>query len=226
MFFRRLLLPYKLTPLLFIITAGCKKTNEKAFTLFTDYYPLKLQSCNIYSVDSTHYNDFNHTETQFLFELKDSVVSVIEDDSSRYTVRIERYKREPGKNWNFQKVITRTITGRRAEEFIDNQRFVRLIFPPKPREVWNGNTYNNLGRQEYIIVNAHIPFTEGNTSADSVVTVKQIDENNLIREDTAWEVYAKNIGLIKKEVKALNKDIGSGKILSGHTYSMLLKSYK
>lgn len=211
--------------LLFFFSCG-KNETLPPIQLYLDYYPLKLHSSIVYAVDSTHYNEFNHTTVNYLFELKDTVVSVLDEEEDRHTVRIERYKRESGGSWKFQKTITRTITSLRGEELIDNQRFVRLVFPPREGKTWNGNTYNNLGEQDYEILEADQPAVINGIALDSTVTIKQIDEINLIREDVVSEVYAKGIGLVQKDVRALDKDISSGIIRNGYVYSMTIKSFK
>lgn len=141
---------------LFFFSCGKNETLPPV-QLYLDYYPLKLHSSITYAVDSTHYNEFDHTAVNYLFELKDTVVSILDEEKNRQTVRIERYKRESGGDWKFQKTITRTVTGIRGEEFIDNQRFVRIIFPPIEGKIWNGNTYNNLGKRDYEISEVNQP---------------------------------------------------------------------
>jgi len=227
MFFSLRFIPFGIFFLIsfFFFSCGKNETLPPA-PLYLDYYPLKLHSCITYAVDSTHYNEFNHTKINYLFELKDTIVSILDDETKRFTVRMERYKREPGGSWKFQKTITKTITGLRGEEFIDNQRFVRMTFPPLEGKIWNGNTYNNLGKQDYEILTVHQPAFINGIELDSTVTIKQIDEINLIREDVISEIYAKGIGLVQKDVKALDKDISSGIIKNGFVYTMTVKSYK
>ncbi len=209
------------------ILVSCTKENNAPVRHFHyEYYPLKLKKVLVYTVDSTVYNNFNNSVTKHIFELKDSVASVYLNFTGDSIFRIERYKKEQNSTaWNYQKTITRSRSVRIAQETIENQTFNRLIFPPELNKDWNGNSKNTLGEQFYYI--SDYPFTAriNNHSFDSTIVVQQIDEVNLIREDIASEIYAKNIGLIQKDVTAINKEISDGRITHGFNYSMKIKSF-
>ncbi len=223
----------------FFMLSQCKNETLAPIDLKKDYFPLKLNSVIIYDVDSTVYNDFykpgtDGHKTTYSFQLKDIAVSEIPETAGRKTLLFERYKRENNGEWIFQKVLTRTLTDVRGEEFQDNQRFVRFIFPPEKDKKWNGNTYNNIGGQEYIFTDADIPQTINSIAFDSTATVKQIDEFNLIEENYASEVYANHIGLVKRDLKSITKalladskeGISKGDTLKGLIYHMQVKSYE
>lgn len=191
-----------------------------------NYFPLKLNGATIYDVDSVVYSDFTNTITTFQFLIKDSVAKQMIDSQGNEAYTIERYKKTSTQDWTFQKVISRKIVNNRAEEFIDNHRYVRLVFPMTLESTWNGNLYNNLDPWPHKVIEINQPLTIGTLRLDSTVTINQYEEINLIREDIYSETYAKNIGLVKKEVKAVDKDISSQKIKRGYRYTMQLNSYK
>lgn len=193
---------------------------------FYKYYPLTNGKVWIYDVDSTAYDDFTGgAATNFKFKIKDSVADNFEDLTGNIIYRVERYKKQNGGNkWIYQKTITRSLSIRAAQETIDNQTFIRLIFPPELGAEWNGNSKNTLGEYIYRITDFPVVTSIGNLDYDSTLVVLQSDENNLIREDIASEVYAKNIGLIKKEVRAIEKKFSSGIITKGFIYSMALQA--
>lgn len=207
---------------------ACNKENyAPAIDLESNYYPLKVGTVYIYSVDSTAYSNFSNTSTHYQFELKDSITNVYEDLSGISNYRTERYKRiDSSSTWVIQKVFSRSKSQRDGEEFIDNQRFIRIIFPPKVGSIWNGNSKNILGEQDYMINKGVAPLTINNLSFDSTIVVNEIDESNLIRQDLVNATYARNVGLIQKDVTAVDKDISSGKITNGYVYSLKIKSFK
>lgn len=73
----------------------------------------------------------------------------------------------------------------------------------------------HFGKQNYSVTKFPERLEIGNTMYDSVAVVQQSDEFNLIQEDIVSESYAKGIGLIKKEIRQIEKDISSGKIMHG-----------
>ena len=204
-----------------------KENNAPAVDLQTEFYPLKVGAVYIYDVDSTAYSNFTGGNVNYQFQLKDSVAETFLDLTGQANYRIERYRRNNiASNWIIQQVYSRSKTLRAGEEFINNQRFVRLVFPPAQGTSWNGNSKNTIGEQEYIIEEGILPLTINALSFDSTVTVKEIDEFNLIREDLVNATYAKNVGLVQKTVIAVDKNISSGVITNGTVYSYKLTSYK
>ncbi|MGV3547077.1 MAG: hypothetical protein ACO1N4_08445 [Pedobacter sp.] len=206
---------------------GCNKSeNAPRPDMALNYFPLEEGRVVIYNVDSTVYNNFNNTITNYLFQLKDTVTNKFTDAQGNETYRLERYKKTATQDWFFQKVITRKIINNRAEEFIDNKRYVRLVFPPTLQSTWNGNVYNDLGEWRHEVKELDVPLTIGTHQLDSTISIHQYNEVNLIREDIYDETYAKNIGLVVKEVKAVDKNISTGVITKGFKYKMQLDSWK
>lgn len=210
-----------------LLVSSCDKSeNLPQPDLGLNYFPLKLSSTTIYNVDSLVYSDFTNTITTFQFLIKDSTAKKIIDAQGDEAYILERYKKIAGKDWVFQKIIAKKIAHNRAEEFVDNHRYVRLVFPVTLKANWNGNLYNSAVAWPHTITTIDEPLTFGALKLDSTVTVKQYDEVNLIRQDIYSETYAKNVGLVRKEVKAVDKDISTQKIKRGYHYTMQLNSYK
>lgn len=210
-----------------LMFASCnKENNAPAIDLQSQFYPLKVGAVTIYDVDSTAYSNFTNSSVNYKFEIKDSVTNTFMDLTGITNYRIERYKRPINtSNWLFQVVFSRNKSLRAAEEFMNNQRFVRLIFPPIKGSSWNGNSKNVLGEQLYLINNDITSLQLNTFTFDSTVVVKEIDEFNLIREDLVNSTYAKNVGLVQKLVIAVDKNISTGKITNGTVYSFKVKSY-
>ena len=217
--------------ILALITASamlhsCSKTETADLPdLKKSYFPLNPGHSITYQVDSAHY--YFSVREVFSFQLKDTVISEVNSAPNTKTVYIERYKRKnDNAPWVFQKIITRSITDLRAEEFTGNQRFVRIVFPPEKNKTWNGNTYNNLEKQEYFFKNVDFKTSFNGISLDSVSHVVQVDDSNLLTENYAEEFYAKNIGLVKKHVKSVEKEFYSQRIEAGDIYTMTILSAK
>lgn len=214
-----------LTFMVMLVLSCTKEKNATPKSFQYEYYPLAKTKVWVYDVDSTHYNNFNNSVTNFQFQIKDSIADFFIGLSGDTIFRVERYKKQNNSNtWVFQKSIARSKSIRAAEETLDNQTFVRLIFPPEFGAQWNGNSRNNIGEQSYTITDFEVAKEVNGTSYPSTLTVTQIDENNLIREEFATETYAKEIGLINKEVKAIDKNISNGRITNGFVYSFKLRA--
>lgn len=211
-----------------LFLAFCTKEKiASPINLQNNYFPLKVGAVIIYEVDSTAYSNFTNASVNYKFDLKDSITNTFDDLAGNTNYRIERFKKPINTTlWVYQKNFTRNKGLRAGEEFINNQRFVRIIFPPLKGSSWNGNSKNTLGEQEYLIEEASTALTINTLNFDSTIVVKEIDEINLIREDLVKSTYARNVGLIKKEVKAIDKNISTGKTTNGFVYTLKVKSFK
>jgi hypothetical protein len=172
------------------------------------------------------YDDFNNRITNYQFLLKDIVTTKYIDVQGNEAYKIERYKQTGSDPWVFQKIISKNINHNRAEEFIDNRRYIRLVFPPTENSKWNGNLLNDIGLWEYKITSLNQPKNINGKNINSTLEINQFEEVNLIREDIYKETYAKDIGLISKEVTAIDKDINTGKTKRGFILKMQLNSYR
>ena len=207
--------------------ACTKEENAPAIELQSNYYPLKIGAMLVYDVDSTAYSNFTNTSQNFKFEVKDSITNTFQDLSGNVNYRIERFKRTTKSSpWVFQIVFTRSKSLRAAQEFFNNQTFIRLIFPPVKGATWNGNSKNTIGEQAYLIEKDLSALGINSLSFDSTIVVTEINEKNLIREDVVYSTYAKNVGLVQREVKAIDKNISTGKITNGFAFTQKIKSFK
>jgi len=210
--------------ILLILIISCKKNQkEPALDVGYEYYPINLGKFIVYQVDSIVFNDFTGTIDTFCYQIKEFIESDFIDNQGRKTQRIERYRRLNDTSlWNIQDVWYSNRTGSTAEKVEENIRFVKLVFPVKINQVWNGNQYNYLEPQTYSYKNLHQPYDISIMHFDSTVTVVQKEELNLILDDYIIEVYAKNTGMIYKKFRHLEKQ-PDGVIIKGLdlTYSVI-----
>jgi hypothetical protein len=199
----------KTIPLIFLLTtvwmllplSSCKK--DAPVTNFSghSYFPLHLGHTVIYQVDSIVKSEFNLGQIDtFRFQIKEVVESFFTDMEGRLTARLERYKRNhPSEPWVIHKVWTANLLSNRAEKKEDNITYIKLVFPPRLNLRWNGNAFNELGEQDYVITSVHAPEVVNTIAFDSVLTVLQADEDNIVYKKYEVEKYAAGTGMIYKE---------------------------
>ena len=211
-----------------IFWVACTKVeNAPVIELQSNYNSSKIGAVLIYDVDSTAYSNFTNTSQNFKFEIKDSITNTFQDLIGNVNFRIERFKRVTKPSpWVFQIVFTRSKSLRSAQEFFKNQTFIRLIFPPVKGATCNGSSKNTIGEQAYLIEKDLSAISINSLSFDSTIVVTEIEEKNLIREDVVYSTYAKNVGLVQKEVRAIDKNISTGKITNGFAFTQKIKSFK
>jgi len=219
-----------LSVLLLSALTSCRKEKNTVVDPGYNYFPNNVGHYVVYDVDSIVYDDFNSTVDTFKFQLKEYIQSIFMDNANRPTQRIERYKRKFNKSvsytlipWVLQDVWSANLTNAAAEKVEENQRFVKLVFAVSKNKTWNGNAQNTLGAQDYKYTFVHEPAFIGGTNFDSALVVTQLDKENLIEKQSYYEVYAKNTGMVSKQVidvksKTITIDPIMERITSGLIY--------
>lgn len=198
----------------FISFFSCKKEqkiNDLEYNY--QYFPLIEGNFVTYNVDSVTYNDFSTpvTITRNNYQIKEVVADEFIDLEGRVSHRIERYYRKNGnEEWNILNVYYATIDDRTAEKVEENLRFVKLVFPVAEGKKWMGNKFIDPSNElvflkdwQYEMKNINEPLSIGGLSFDSTLIVQQEYDSSAINITASIEKYAKNVGLIYKELRYL-----------------------
>ena len=185
-----------------------------------EYFPLEKGHFIEYDVDSLKFNDFAKRVDTVRYELRDVVGDTFSDNENRISYLITRYRRnsiqEP---WTEILTYYATKTSFRVEVVEDNLRFIKLVFPVKENVRWYGNTYiptklNSelawLEQWYYKYNQISLPYTNGILIFEDALVVDEndyvkgnpdMDPDNYASKIYAQEVYAKNVGLIYREIE-------------------------
>jgi hypothetical protein len=119
---------------------------------------------------------------------------------------------------------------------------LKLVFPVKLNTRWYGNSYIPAGFNvdlqwfqdwDYKYVNVSEPYNNGNINFENTVTVNQVDitegapdeANEYSARTFAKEVYAKNVGLVYRELTRWVYQPTVSKYKKGFTLIMRAKKY-
>ncbi|MEM7375140.1 MAG: hypothetical protein AAF587_41485 [Bacteroidota bacterium] len=104
-----------------------------------------------------------------------------------------------------------------AERIEENDRILILKFPVSTGISWNGNLFNDrqvgTGIFEYGDTDTTVVI-QGMSFDNCVMVIHSADTNNLINNRFAYEIYAPEIGLIKKYDKTIVNDGPNGEFNS------------
>lgn len=185
-----------------------------------DYFPVEIGHYVTYSLDSITYDDFFtpiKVDTSY-WDVKEFFHSTFTDQLDRPSVRIERYmKSRDSVDWVLKDVWAVTLTNAWAEKVEESQRYMKLVFPARVGQVWNGNQFilpiddlKYLSNWQYRITNAVASENIGGTLYDNVLTVLQRDEETAISKTFSVEKFARGIGMVYKELWVLESQTGIG----------------
>jgi hypothetical protein len=107
--------------------------------------------------------------------------------------------------WTIKDVWMFTKTKTTLEIVEEDVRFTKLIFPVNEDATWDGNAHNTIGNWEYTYKYIDTKETINGTTFDNVLFVEQKDDKNknAIRRQYFIEKYAKDVGLVYREIKDL-----------------------
>jgi hypothetical protein len=210
----------------FYVLISCNKKDSAELLDFNyNYYPLDLNQQREYLVTDILHNSLG-SDTVVYF-LKEVITQELIDQQGDIAYRLERYwKMDSIAEYSLKDVWTTKKTLRTAQKVEENIRFTKLIFPISRGSFWNGNGFNYLAEEEYYYDSINESSNFGLNSFDSTVHVVQNINNNLLEFDEAYEVYAKNIGLVYKKDVELNINFGNViDINEGYEYEQVLLNY-
>ncbi len=194
------LLYFILMALLF--SACSSETDFEEIDLGYAFFPNESGKYIDYEVDSIHYGITVDTVNFYLREL---VADDFIDAEGQPATRLERYKKfNLDDEWVLTDVWSQRRTTTAAERDEENRRFVRMIFPVENGKTWDGNSYNTLDPWNYRYSGKDESYSLENLSWRETVTVNQRNNTNLVDQEFAFEVYARNIGLVHKVFTDLN----------------------
>lgn len=207
---------------------SCSKEGTVATAQLNEYAPTETGKFIRYRLDSMRFIDFGQRDTIISYDAKDVIEEQVTDNAGRTAYRVTRYLRNVASNSDLDYVanLTYLITpSREAIEVMENNlKYQKLRLPVKDGYSWRGNTYlpttpfftlfdfsNDEGMDlwDYTYQNVNQSVEIDNVVYDSTATVLQIaDSSNVPIEfpdglayRNYWaETWAKNIGLIYKEV--------------------------
>jgi hypothetical protein len=182
--------------------SSCDPDENKPKSIGLEYFPLQKGFYQVYDVGMTQYSQGSSPVTEN-FEMKLEVVDSFASTSSEITYVIHRSVRTPpATNWSVLDTWSARKNDRELVVSEGNISYLKLLFPIREGSKWDGNTYNTQGTDEFELTDVDTPYQlEGGTTFDNTVTVVQ--ENNedfILFLDQRKEVYAKDAGLIYKEI--------------------------
>jgi hypothetical protein len=215
--------------LLLGIVIGCSSDPELTIS-DKEYLPLKTGNFQVYAVDSTWYTPIDG-EQSIQYELMTIVVDSFRNAENQYTYVIHRYKRgNETQSWQYAGTWSARVDNVRAVVAEHNGEFVKFVLPVSDGRKWNGNTFNDGEEDEYELINTRKPSTVGDLQFDDCIEINQnYDDDPIVRTDIRNEMYARGVGLVKREITILNFCTAGcgvfGEIETGVIYSQRIKEY-
>ena len=184
--------------LLLISHFSCDPVVYNEVKYYKEYFPIKLQREKHFLVTNIIHSSFGKDTSSYY--LKEIIAESFIDLQGDTAYRIERYSRtDTTDNYIIKDVWVVKKSTTSVQQTEENINYTKLIFPINENSFWNGNVFNNLGYQEYVVQSIHTNFTLNDFTFDSCVTINQNYKSNLLQYENTEEIYSLGLGLVYKE---------------------------
>lgn len=188
---------------LFLFVACKKDSYESGNRDFGILYIVNSPGAySIFDVQKINYNDFNNIIDTLNYQILELNDSFFTDNLNENVMRVEQFYRDSASApWIFQRVIYSKLNKNSFTKQENNIKSIHLVFPLNIYSYWNKNELNTNTPNYLYYENFNINGEFNNKKYNNIVIVKSDYINNLVREKSYKQVFAKNIGLIySKEV--------------------------
>lgn len=211
------------------LASGCSKDDPgpEPYDPGLAYFPADTGRWIMYRVDSIWRYDAGNVWDSLHYTLREKITNDFTDAEGRPAQRLLRSRLDTASNeWLPQDVWWQVRTNTRAERSEENQRRIKLIFPPAAGQYWNTNSTNTGSPYELTYAEVDVPWSVNGLSFDSTLLVKTTYPNNAVITNTYYERYAKHVGLVYREVDSTNTQYVNGvQQVRGTWYRQVVTGY-
>ena len=173
-----------------------------------NHFPLEVGDFRVFQIDEVLYN-FDGQIDSNQFQIKELVADSVTNSEGGITFTIHRFRRMSDTvSFTLDSVWTARRTPIQGIVVENNIPFVKLIFPVEEDLSWDGNVLNTLDFDEYVMMDVFQEFSpdslNGTTFSNTITVVQNDFQDQITRNDVRIEVYAKDIGLVYKELEQLS----------------------
>ena len=165
----------------------------------SDFFPLEVGRFVEYDVNEEEVA-LGRPAVVRTFQWKEKVAESYLDPAGEKVYRIARFRRTlEGQPWTPDSTFTVRLKIDYAVRNESGRDYVKMVFPPSEKRSWNGNSYNHLGEDEYVLKDVNKALKIAGTAFDRTVTVVQQNDSTLVNQDKRIETYAAGVGLVYRE---------------------------
>jgi len=183
------------------------------------YFPMEVGAERIYQIDSISFREQGTIVDSSSSQLRELIVGLDQEDSTGTTFLMEQYERpDTSAVWTLKRTLSVQRTDQYAVRQVGNRFEQRLVFPTRVGATWSATRFFDGSVQVQIAGNPieyykgwspeitarDVPFTLDGRSYPQTLQVQSADFGNIIELRHVREVYARELGLIYRELQVLD----------------------
>lgn len=210
---------------------ACDTTAPLPIYLGNEYFPMDTTLIKEYRIDQIEYfaNDQPADTTTYFIREVIADLSIHKDTTKTI---VHRYRRLFGEEWSLDSVWQAQQNNRMTILIKGAVAFQKMAYPVSDGTSWDGNAFNHIEEEIWSYTDIHQAYEVNNFFFDSTVSVIQsnlIDPLEITENNYKIEVYAKQIGLIYKEIDQVTFCGAfdcSGEVVFGRRFKQALIKYE
>lgn len=183
------------------------------------YAPIEVGKYWEYEVDSTIFDNEGMTVFNTSSFVREEIIEKREDvtGDSIFFLEISK-KSELNEDYKGTDLWVVKIQNGGLVRIEENLTFIKLLFPPEIGLTWEGNQFPDDTEvlisgeavavykdwNEYEVVDREVTRTIGSNSFDDIIVIQHVDSENLIELRSSFEYYARDVGMIEREMWILD----------------------
>lgn len=206
--------------------ASCGENETEAVPTGQDlnYFPLDSGYTWTYQVDSIFYDGFKLSSDTFHFQVRHTVFDTFTDHLDRVAHVVLR-ERDTGSGWMIERQFNIVKTDRAVEISERDVRVVKMVFPVRDYQRWDGNTHNTGQKVDFRYRNVDAPLDVLDSAYDKTVQVEELDYQNVIEDYYVFSHYARHAGLVEFYERQIKRKNSKGDFVEGAEVHYRLLSY-
>jgi len=193
------------------------------------YFPLSNGQFSDFDVKRTNYPILSLPEKQH-FTTRQTISDSFRDLNDNLVFKMNYFVQNNKSEWKSDSSATVWHLPDKAMSQENGRTIVNQIYPLSNGLLWNGNLYNTDSEEMFRATDIGKPFQTETRLFPKTVTIIRHDDSTLLSRMKYIEIYALNVGLIRKEkifLKYCNTPdcLGKGIINSGWAELSVIKNY-
>ena len=215
--------------LLILALASCSDPENPQRLSGHDFYPLETGRYSEFGVQRTVYTVDRRQEVS-QYRIRQVTGDTIPTTDGRKVYQMRYAVKELYSDWKTDSVNASWHTADKAIEQENGKPVIKINFPLSEGAQWDINALNNLGKQIGFVRNLSRPYQLPTISFQNTITVIRQDDSTLLSRKKYIEIYAANVGLIRRERVTLEycytgDCVGKGIINSGWKEVITLENF-
>lgn len=206
---------------LVMLFAACEKqTTELNFPSIENYFPIKSGQSITYRLDSTIFNGPNNNKITRSYIVRDIYDTTLLDNLGKTSYLFKRSIRNTSDTTKWDLLLTYRVSvdSSKVNVIENNLRFIKLVSPLREGLTWKGNSFINTAENTSLSYLDGWEYTYGKPNESESIngipfneTIAVFQKNDTIGNPSdrkqyssivySKEIYAKEIGLVYKELQ-------------------------